>query len=275
VAYRELIVAAWDRDNLLRKLVRVLILKNGSFAISAPYHPERMGTLMKLPIREGRGGLRIIEPRDREVEYRVSGAVKLIYHSTGFVQFSQGDRQRIRSGRRPGSEFLIPKGLGMEAYPITNPDTRGPTLHATFYGIEACEPVTQGGRTTILPFLGRPSGDLGQQWLPGDGVIIAFTIFSPSDHRDAYWNGHQWILDWQLWGEDARFVLLDLPTPLAFLGIGARGSRITPAGRTTDGPEYYLQGPPSLLEQYVLVAHYPADERATDLPTIDFPADTK
>jgi hypothetical protein len=263
---REAIIAIQDVDEPPRKVLRLLALGDGSFAISAPYHPARTGVLTKIRVPDG---LSLDRPRwvPVEVEYRVSDLVKLMYHAGGFVQFSRAGKGNIRSGRTAPEEFLIPKGLGLDTSPITEPIETGPTLGADFGSIGDCKQLDPSDRTPVVLFrendlLVRQDDDLG----PPHAFGVEFWVFPGNERRNAIIVDGHWILERMIPGVPvpAAFRVFDLPTPLAFLGIQVRRWHRDPEPDTPEATPipfgYSLSGPRGLVGRYYLGGTFPADE---------------
>lgn len=275
----EAIIAIEDEGQPPRKVLRLLALRDGSFAISAPYHPARSGVLAKIRLSEQfpLEHWTWIKP---EIEYRVSDLVKLMYHAGGFVQFSRAGKGNIRSGRTAPEEFLIPKGLGLQTTPITEPIDTGPTLGATFSGLGDCKQLGPKERTEVILF--EPNDFLvrldGRKERPHD-FSIEFWVLPPQERRNAEFIGGRWILQRMIPGVPVPtpFRVFDLPTPLAFLGIQVRRWHRDPADEapeTTSMPfGYSLSGPRGLVGGYYLAGTFPAHEHFEphkDMESLDY-----
>lgn len=113
------------------RVFKVLPLSDGGFAVTAPYHAARAGSLIRTPILRQTGHADI--PFDAIVPFHASDRVKLSYHWDGFVQFSGESSSRIVSGRDP--ETGEPRGLGLLAQPLDCPVQSGPCVGCSIWGL--------------------------------------------------------------------------------------------------------------------------------------------
>ena len=112
-------------------------LADGGFSLLCPYHPEKNGWLLKVPINYSIG--ESIGKIDNTEQFSVSDTVKLSLHMSGFVQFSRGAKKPIVSGY---SEVLQkPKGVGVKS-PVPVEVTTGPLCGFTAQGLEKFKPLT-------------------------------------------------------------------------------------------------------------------------------------
>jgi Tfp pilus assembly protein PilF len=113
------------------KLCRVLLMADGSYGITVPYHPSEQVTLIRQVINYPNRDARAEEdPIEMAVVGDDEHRLKLSHHPDGFVQFSGTG---IRSGRNPDGSA---KGLGMRSFPLGQP-TAGPAYGVTIFGPEA------------------------------------------------------------------------------------------------------------------------------------------
>ena len=269
---KEAILAIQDQKGPPRKVLRLLALADGSFAISSPYHAAKKGALSKVQLPDyldlplGRAAV----PMGRAIEeFKVEGSVKLMYHAGGFVQFSRGDKAKIRSGRLPPEHFLIPKGLGIETNPLTSPIDSGPSVGALFYGITTCAQLDPNEKTPVLLF---SEGDiLDREPHGGDAYhhfMVDIYVIDAGRRREAYLSGGRLLVD----NPDPRpdrvpgpARVFDLPTPLASLAIRVVRFHPGPEETRPPHPTYLMSGPRSLIGGYMLAATYTTGHRDEDL----------
>lgn len=128
-------IAIAESGRPTRKLVKLVPLSDGGFAITAPYHHARNGFLFKHAVDYSQRHIRI--PFAELVPYTAEDRVKLSLHLDGFVQFSGESPGRIVSGRE---EDGTPKGLGIMVNRLNTPlSTEGPTFGLLAWGIEEFE----------------------------------------------------------------------------------------------------------------------------------------
>lgn len=256
-----------DDKGDLRKVLRLLRLSDGSFAITAPYHPATTGDLskIKIPERVQFGGEHWV---GAEIEYRVSSRVKLIYHPDGFVQFSSADTGKIISGSLPAHEFLLPKGLGIYTQPITDPISSGPTLGANFRGLGKCKRLDAKEKTPLV-IIRREDlvVEMTDPFSPNPEYGIEFWFFPADVRREATLREGRWRLEAEIPGVPVPvpFRVVDLATRFAFVGILVRryvGESVEASG-VNDGTQYFLVSPRSLVGEYQLVGHFPASDKAS------------
>jgi hypothetical protein len=277
VSTRQAIIAIEDGADVPRKVLRLLALSDGSFSISAPYHPARSGLLSRVRHPSAVVGLGDYwVPAEPDQTYRVSRLVKLAYHASGFVQFSSAEKQPIKSGRLPPSQFLLPKGLGMESNPITEPIESGPTLGALFMGIRHCKHLVGRQSVPILRFVEGDFRELDAH-VPGmrhDFGIDIF-VFPRGELANASLERGRLLLRRSMPPyTTATFRVFDLPTRLAFLGIVVSRMHATDSENSADESghttaTYTLGGPRSLVGGFYLAGIFPAPTDARASPSLD------
>jgi hypothetical protein len=118
-------------NGIVRRVFKILPLADGGFAMTAPYHKARSGSLMKVPQTTKTGKLELSV--ENIVPFSASDRVKLSYHRDGFVQFSGENSQKIRSGRDPVSGE--PRGLGLFSHPLDRSIQTGPSVGCSVWGV--------------------------------------------------------------------------------------------------------------------------------------------
>lgn len=122
-------IAIRDSAGRKRLVARVTTETNG-FGVSAPYHYEKIGWLIKQPVRYDKK--EFSSPLHDAEHFKVSGTVKLSVHLDGFVQFSRGGSRPIVSGY---CEERGIKGIGLRA-PDDVDVTTGPLLGVVVNDLE-------------------------------------------------------------------------------------------------------------------------------------------
>jgi hypothetical protein len=258
---KDAIIAIRDGDGPPVKLLRILTSKDGSYSISAPYHPAKSGLLSRMSAPDvlnpdGGGWAKPID------EHRVDVPVKLMFHSSGFIQFSAAGKVPVRSGRTPLS---VPKGIGVHSQSLLDPVDTGPTWMASFFLASECEPLTGNEKQPVFLFERGDFFERDSHDLKGRHVYAVEGFVFPSDiRRDAFLGRKGWTLiheygvnrpDWQV-----EFRVLDLPVQTAFLGVTVsvrHFDRSTPGG-------YSLSGARDIASRQYIIGMFPAD--AATLP---------
>ncbi|WP_166831601.1 DUF3606 domain-containing protein [Thalassoroseus pseudoceratinae] len=112
-------------------LVARILLQSDGFAVSVPYHPEKQGLIIELPLDYSKD--EFLVPLENSTCYTVTDTVKLSFHMNGFVQFSRGGEKPIVSGYN--SQLDVVKGAGLKA-PDAVSVTTGPLLGIVIQGLE-------------------------------------------------------------------------------------------------------------------------------------------
>lgn len=124
-------VVAIGEGAVRRKAFKVLSLSDGGFALTAPYHQARSGSMQKVPFNQKITGSSEVSA-SQDVPFHASDRVKLTYHVDGFVQFSGAGSAKILSGRDPDTGE--PRGLGLFTRPLTQPVQSGPSVGCSIWG---------------------------------------------------------------------------------------------------------------------------------------------
>jgi hypothetical protein len=91
-------------------VARITPQKDG-FSFSVPYHTEKHGIILELPLQYDK--TEFVVPFSDMKLYSVSDTVKLSFHMNGFVQFSRGGQKQIVSGYN--QDLNLVKGAGLHA----------------------------------------------------------------------------------------------------------------------------------------------------------------
>jgi hypothetical protein len=184
--YPEATIAIHQGVDRPRKAVRLLTMRDGSFSISAPYHPATSGILAKIAepkvlIGPGVGDAHITE------SYRVDARVKFTYHVSGFAQFSSADGpgKRIRSGRTPPTQFLVPKGIGVHAQPFTDPILTGPSCGISFFNLRECQPLEDEAKGQVILFEEGQFFERDDHDGRSHGFTVSIFVFPADARRNA------------------------------------------------------------------------------------------
>jgi hypothetical protein len=122
-------VAIRDDSGVARLVVRIM-LEQGGFAASVPYHPAKQGWVIEAPVHYDK--TEYFLPLSEAKHYTVNDTVKLSMHMNGFVQFSSGGGQPIVSGYN--QELNEIKGAGVRA-PEPVRVTTGPLFGVILQGL--------------------------------------------------------------------------------------------------------------------------------------------
>jgi hypothetical protein len=113
---RETTIAIRDDGGVLRKATKIIQLRDG-FAVSVPYHAAKEGWITEHPMHYDGLNVHTVMPHEMK-HFMASDRVKLSIHLDGFVQFSRGNQQPIRSGYDKATQTV--KGAGLKApTPVT------------------------------------------------------------------------------------------------------------------------------------------------------------
>jgi hypothetical protein len=127
-------VAIRDDTGVVRLVMRVL-LEQGGFAASVPYHPAKQGWVFEQPLHYDK--TEYVVPVSQMKNYTVEDGVKLSMHMGGFVQFSTSGGKPIVSGYN--RELGQIKGAGVRA-PQPVHVTTGPLFGVIFQGLDRFDP---------------------------------------------------------------------------------------------------------------------------------------
>jgi hypothetical protein len=136
---------AYDSGSTCVDLCRILIGGDGSYYVTAPFHPANralagiytVNYAAKVSMISLTEGVELATLDDDERRLKVA------HHVDGFLQFS-GDG--IRSGRDSDGK---PKGIGVMSWPLRNP-TSGPSFSLVFYDPLICGRPTKARSGTIV-----------------------------------------------------------------------------------------------------------------------------
>jgi len=142
------IIAIEDAGDL-HKVLRIVTTEDGSFAL-VPLHPAQVGLISKSgppPVltAPGTGWTPMLQT------HRVGTRVKLIYHPSGFVQFSKAGKEKVRSGAKR-EDFYVPEGMGIHSQPHADPIETGPSVAAAFYNLHECPVVERSEPVPLMVF---------------------------------------------------------------------------------------------------------------------------
>lgn len=249
-----------------KKLVRIVVMGDGSVGVLVPYHPATSGRLMRIrmPPTQFTGG--IIPngaPAAVEASEVIDVPVKLSLHPSGFVQFSAAGPHRVESGvTRP---FLIPKAFGLHSQPFTDPIESGPTFGVQFRQIGECESVDGNEQVRIIRFAEHEIFERDDHDGASRHIYIVEGFILPTSLRP--WvkptSGGR-VLDYRYsplrpdW--IVRFRTIDLPNPFAFLGVVISRYHEPVTGQKG----YGIFSPRDITHQFEVAGHFPPDAWETD-----------
>jgi hypothetical protein len=130
-----------------RKLTKVIEYAEGGFAVLAPYHKAREGSVAKARIDVTAVGDRTIAHEQIDF-FSASSRVKLSYHADGFCHFSGEATGSVISGR----DLLTgaAKGVGVQTTPLRNPINSGPTFGLIAWGLDEFDELAEPHATAMI-----------------------------------------------------------------------------------------------------------------------------
>jgi hypothetical protein len=134
---------AYDSGNGVFDLFKVLFGGDGSYYITAPYHPLDRAIAARVTVNyaEQDGLINLDAAEEVVVVDDDDRRLKVSHHPDGLLQFSG---QGVRSGL---AEDGTPKGIGVFSWPLTRP-ALGPSFQLAFSDPTACgRPTAQRPRT--------------------------------------------------------------------------------------------------------------------------------
>jgi hypothetical protein len=145
---KDTIIAIKDGEHALaRKIAKIQpYKKDGGFAVLMPYHGQREGYLMKVPVNYS-PGLSSVNVEEC-IRYTADHRVKLSYHPNGFIQFSSEVPGTIRSGRDQETSEI--KGLGLVTKALSDPIMTGASFGIQVWGLDDFEPLGTDGRRDVI-----------------------------------------------------------------------------------------------------------------------------
>lgn len=177
---------AYERDGNAVDLCKVIFGGDGSYFVTAPYHPHNRATAAIITVNyaEDEGTVALADAIDLAVLEDDDRRLKLSHHPDGFLQFSG---EGVVSGRNPDG---TPKGLGVFSWPLVQP-TIGPSFGISFSDpLRSGRPSTGGAGTITLPHNEIEHMSVGQAGLHIEGYYF------PARWREFVYRGHDgawWI----------------------------------------------------------------------------------
>ena len=165
-------------------LCRIIFGSDGSYYVTAPYHPANRAIAGIYTVNYANPNLiAFSEGVDVAVLDDDEQRLKISHHPDGFLQFSG---EGILSGRDESGE---PKGLGVLSWPLRNP-TSGPSFQLAFSDALQCGRPSKGRTGTIV--FGESSIEHMRRNLPGLTVVgyylpARWREFIYRDSTGAYW----------------------------------------------------------------------------------------
>ncbi len=177
---------AHERDGDAYDLFKIIFGGDGSYFVTAPYHPHDKATVAVLTVNyaedeievalEDAVELAVLDDEDRRL--------KLSHHPDGFLQFSG---EGVRSGRNPDGS---PKGIGLVSWPLFRP-ALGPSFVLSFSDPSRSGRPSKGGGSTLV----LPHDDIEHMSVGQAGLHIVGYYF-PATWREFVFRGHDggwWI----------------------------------------------------------------------------------
>jgi hypothetical protein len=139
---------------VLRKLCRIFFGRDGSYYVTAPYHPLGKALLFKASLNFAKQEQSIhseemIDTASLDDDERV---LKLSHHPDGFVQFSGPG---VISGKDADGRI---KGIGIKSWPLTSP-IRGPAFSLVVAGVDSFQ-MASGSEADLMIFPGGEAAGL-------------------------------------------------------------------------------------------------------------------
>ena len=257
---RDLTIAVQDDTGTVRKVTKLVFYRQGGFAVLAPYHRERRGVAVRMPVDYSQVG-HLQVPRSEMVEFTAEDRVKLSLHADGFAQFSGENPGRTISGRDPDTG--IPRGIGIVGQPFENPVLTGPTFGVTLWGLGEFEVLREAdGNALVFSdedfYFGLGAGP------DANAVSIEGFLFPAAYWQAVRRRGGQYVMSLphrNFMAPDATFDWIVVPLAGQPVIIGLRALRVHVEFNSVSG--YQLAGPGGYAAlnftraKYVILAMYP------------------
>jgi hypothetical protein len=126
------VVVTFETGGHLHKLCRIFFGRDGSYYVTAPYHPARKALLMKATVVFSKPEQLIPDGEAVDVASLDDDdlALKLAHHPSGYVQFSGPG---VVSGKDANGNI---KGVGVDSWPLRDPAS-GPAFGLAMVGVES------------------------------------------------------------------------------------------------------------------------------------------
>lgn len=136
---------AYDSNGDVTDLCKIIFGGDGSYFVTAPYHPHNRAIAAKVSVNYAREEqiFQLSDALDLAVVEDDQRRLKLSHHPDGFLQFSG---LGIRSGRNPDGTA---KGIGVTSWPLVRP-TLGPSFGIAFSSPIACGRPSRPQRETVV-----------------------------------------------------------------------------------------------------------------------------
>lgn len=162
------------------KVCKIVFYSDGGFGVFVPYHHQKQGLLVKY-IFDYNYTHESCQPK-KGIEYRADDIVKLTVHYDGYTQFSHVNENNIVSGRT--KILKLPKGLGLQSQPLSNPIQSGPTFGVLVWGLSEFQEMVSTQIKNTVEFIEddyyyRSCTDI--EW--NGGYLIEGFIFK----KEKYW----------------------------------------------------------------------------------------
>jgi hypothetical protein len=254
------------------KVTKITGYKDGGFALLAPYHSAKSGTLTKT----------LVDYRKRRFEtnleamesFSATDRVKLSYHPDGFVQFSGENPRRIVSGRDPLTGE--PKGLGIITNPMQSPVLTGPSFGVALWGLNDFDVQKGKSRGELIVFDQDDFvyEDCDESSWGSYGIsFFIFTLYFQPYVRAICPRSFVmplWLNQYQDGGRPFNLKVVRLGQQPFFLGAIC----FRRPGPKTEAASGWSIGSPGALAagpiKPVLHAHYPADDWPESANSLDF-----
>lgn len=265
---------AYDRDGAVVDLCKILFGADGSYYVTAPYHPADRAIAAKYTVNYARQNdlLELEEAQELAVVDDDERRLKVAHHVDGFLQFSG---QGIRSGL---TGERAPKGIGTFSWPLTEP-TLGPAFQLAFSDPIACGRPSRGRAQTVV----LRESDLAHMRRNISGLTIVGYYF-PLQWREFVHRG----FDGEMWlhlvhpRSQAVIPLRALLAPMdcgyaGFIGVEARPHGL---GDTRGEPTFFVStatgnlrrnADGDLLGDQLLCVYPQPDLDTAHLPTLNYP----
>ncbi len=174
-----------DGDGDIVDLCKIIFGGDGSYYVTAPYHPHNQALVGKITINYASEDMEFADLHEVAVLDDDERRLKLAHHPDGFLQLSG---EGVVSGR---DEDGAPKGLGVQSWPLVRP-ALGPSFALSFSDPVACgRPATSPDTSVVLRETAvshmRPEGMTGLS-IVGYYFPARWREFC---HREA--DGHLWL----------------------------------------------------------------------------------
>lgn len=253
----------------LKRVIKIIPLRDGGFSILVPKHKAKKGYLAKhkIALNEKRG---ILESHKNE--YSAENKVKISFHRDGFFQFSSESKGTILSGKNKLGE---PQGLGLfMKKPLYDFIKTGPTFGVSVWGLSHFENAKNKSNNKNIIF----NEEDYYLWPPSEKPWNTYSIEGFLFPCTSYWGKCEWVKNQKI----IRFSKINYMSHFPkfklksfrfanytfFFGILVRRVFQNFGNRQESG--FMLQSPRDLSDNQLMAYYPPFDNRIIPSNNLDF-----